>query len=162
MPRADAGKAASENSWQAAKGGAPREPHRRWQEETPPRSQLEAAGDDDAQTAAPSPEHAGERAAGDGAGASGAGTGTDPALYGPAREQDQAPTDHFELGIAARVRTRHVAPNPPTGDTPPAAPDEHPTLGPRQRTEVAVRRMIVPPAYEPVVRQMFAHPESMP
>jgi hypothetical protein len=159
-PGAETADAARENSWQAAKGVVPHERRRPRREESPPPSQLEAAGDDGAEAAAQTPENAAARAGADGGGASGAGSGTDPTLYGAAREPDEGTSGHFELGITARVRTRRAAVNPPTGDTPPAAPDEHPALGPRQRTEVAVRRMIVPPAYEPVVRRMFAQAEE--
>jgi hypothetical protein len=160
-PRTEPEGVARENSWQAAKGGAPPRYRRmRRQEDMPPPAQIEAAADDGAETAPRPPENAAGRSGADGGGASGAGTGTDPDLYGVARDQEGTPRDRFELGIAARVRTRRAAARPPTGDTPPAAPDEHPVLGPRQRTEVAVRRMIVPPAYEPVVRKIYAHPEE--
>jgi hypothetical protein len=158
-PSDEAEGAVSEHGWQVAKGNAPRD-RRPWREESPPRSQLDAAGDARAEAAARPSENAARPPGPDGGGASGAGTGTDPALYGPARTEDATPSGQFELGIAARVRTRRVTPRPPTGETPPAAPDEHPVLGPQKRTEVAVRRMIVPPAYEPVLRRIFAHAEE--
>jgi hypothetical protein len=159
-PSAEAEGAASESSWQVADGGAPGDRRPRGREEAPPRAQLEAAGDEGANAVARPPENAAGRPGADGGGASGAGTGTDPALYGAARGEDDTPSGRFELGIAARVRTRRAAPRPPTGETPPAAPDEHPVLGARQRIEVAVRRMMISPAYEPIVRRVFAHGEE--
>jgi hypothetical protein len=148
--------AASEDSWQVAKGSRGDRPARP-ENEPVPRAQLEAAGDEAPDDAARAPADTEERPVGSGGGASGAGSGTDPNLFGPEQARGDAPNGRFELGIVARVRTHRASPHPPTGAPPPAAPDERPVLGARQRQEIAVRRMIVPPAFEPIVRRVFAH-----
>jgi hypothetical protein len=148
--------AASEDTWQVANGSLG-ERRARPESEPVPRAQLKAAGDEAVDDAARAPADTEERPVGSGGGASGAGTGTDSNLFGPEQTRGDASSGRFELGIVARVRTHRAAPRPPTGEPPPAAPDERPTLGARQRQEIAVRRMIVPPAFEPIVRRVFAH-----
>jgi hypothetical protein len=114
-------------------------------------------GDDAVTRAAPSldPE-AGSDALAAGA-ASGAGTGTDPDLFGPATTPDVVDEGRFALGLAARVRTVQTGPRPPSGDVPDAARDEHPTLALRQRPDAPAHRVAVPPAYATIVRDAFTH-----
>ncbi len=94
-------------------------------------------------------------AAGDPAG--GAGGGTDPDLYGAQTGAMPSTSDTFELGIAARVRGRRGGPGPAPGEAPPAPADAHPELAADQRPEAAVHHMVVPAAYESLVREVFAH-----
>src|SRR6185503_19287833 len=114
-------------------------------------------GDDAVTRAAPSldPE-AGSDALAAGA-ASGAGTGSDPDLFGPATTSDVVDEGRFALGLAARVRTVQSGPRPPSGDVPDAARDEHPTLALRQRPDAPAHRVSVPPAYATIVRHAFTH-----
>jgi hypothetical protein len=98
---------------------------------------------------------------GGGAG-TGAGDGTDSNLFGAAADELQAGADPFALALAARVRTQHSGPRPPSGETPDASPDERPSLAERQRREDPAHRMTVPVAYEPIVRALFAHDEATP
>jgi hypothetical protein len=117
-----------------------------------------AAGPDDAAAA---PRAAGSRTAtragGAGDGASGAGTHTDPNLYGIPAILPHTSEAAFQLALAARVRAEHAEPRPPEGPAPPAGPDLRPALAGRQRNEAAVHRMPVPSRYEPLVRALFAH-----
>lgn len=89
----------------------------------------------------------------------GAGTGTDPDLLGVATEGAET-DDTFELAITARVRATRLAPRPPSGEAPPAAPDARPALSTRQRREAAVHKPVVPPLYEAIVREAYAHGET--
>ena len=96
-------------------------------------------------------------AAGDDSGppAAGAGSATDPNLYGRATT-DVDGSGGFELPLAARVRTVGGGPRPPSGEAPPAAADARPGLAARPRRDAPVLRMAVPAAYEAIVRQLFA------
>jgi len=88
--------------------------------------------------------------------AAGAGTATDPDLFGPATDTSGG-GGVFELPLGARVRGLGAAPAPPTGEPPPADSDVRPDLAPRQRREAPVLKANVPAAYEPIVRRMFGH-----
>jgi len=92
-----------------------------------------------------------------GAGASGAGTGSDPTLFGPANTDEVVAEGRFALGLAARVRSLETGPRPPTGDAPDAAPDAHPALASRQPPDAPAHRAAVPAAYAAIVRETFAH-----
>jgi hypothetical protein len=92
-----------------------------------------------------------------GDGTTGAGTGTDPNLFGIPTAVPHTSEAAFQLALAARVRAEHAEPRPPEGPAPAAAPDLRPALADRQRNEAAVHRMPVPPRYEPLVRTLFAH-----
>jgi hypothetical protein len=104
---------------------------------------------------------AGSQQEGGGPGA-GAGTDTDPSLYGEPRggsdDEPIAGRDRFELGIAARVRTRHGADMGSWTDAPPADGDRHPVLAAQHRADEPGHRMPIPPAFAPLVRRLFAHP----
>jgi len=115
-----------------------------------------AAGDaDDVRRATPSLDPGAEApAAGT---AAGAGTGSDPDLFGPATTPELVDEGRFALGLAARVRTVQSGPRPPTGDAPDALPDARPTLAVRQRPDEPAHRVTVPPAYAAIVRDAFAH-----
>lgn len=95
--------------------------------------------------------------AGEGEAARGAGNGTDPNLFGAATEPGTEGGDTFELGIAAPVRARQAGPRRATGEPPPASADAHPETARATRAEQAIRKMPVPPAYEAIVREVFAH-----
>ena len=96
--------------------------------------------------------------AGAGDGAPGAGTGTEPeSLFGEPRMAGVEAGDTFELGLSAPVHARRAAPAPPGEAPPPAEPDERPRLAGRERSEAALPKMTVPPAYEAIVRTLFAH-----
>jgi len=104
------------------------------------------------------PSHARRQgAAGDDPGppASGAGSATDPNLYGRATTDADGPGS-FDLPLAARVRTVGGGPRPPSGEAPPAAADARPGLAERPRRDAPVLRMAVPASYEAIVRQLFA------
>ena len=60
---------------------------------------------------------------------------------------------------AARVKRRssHGGTRRASGEPPPAGTDAHPDLARGGRPEHAIRRMPVPPAYEAIVRAVFAH-----
>ena len=94
------------------------------------------------------------------AGAAGAGTGTDPDLFGPATMPEPIGEGRFALGLAARVRTVETGPRPPSGEAPDAARDVRPTLATRQRPDAPAHRATVPAAYAPIVREAFAHRTS--
>ena len=94
---------------------------------------------------------------GGGDGGSGAGTGSDPRLYGAARADEPGGGSRFELAIAARVRTRPGGALDPAGGAPPAEPDRNPALAAAQWPEKPAHRMAVPPAWQGVVRRLFAH-----
>lgn len=91
----------------------------------------------------------------------GAGSGTDPALYGRPSETVHAAADPFALGITARVRAAGVGPRPPVGDAPAADADARPGLGGAQRRELPVRRLDVPADLEPLVQALFAHRQEV-
>src|SRR5262249_50203440 len=91
---------------------------------------------------------------GAGAGRSGAGTGTDPELFGRPHDDGTAGTGHFQLAIAARVRTRPGGPLDPSGDTPGTEPDGNPTLVRAQRPEEPAHHMAVPAAWQPLVGRL--------
>jgi hypothetical protein len=95
-------------------------------------------------------------AIGTGDAARGAGTTPDPRLLGPATEPRPG-RETFDVPIVARVRSLGGGPRPPSGEAPPAAPDARPDLGAGQRRDAPVARMDVPPAYEEIVRNVFAH-----
>jgi hypothetical protein len=88
-------------------------------------------------------------------GASGAGTGTDPALYGSAPALRHAGTGRFALGLAADVHGPTGSPRPPSGEAPPAAADERPALAAALRADVPFHRAQVSPEHEPIVRALF-------
>ncbi|HEV7735256.1 MAG TPA: hypothetical protein VGR62_24000 [Candidatus Binatia bacterium] len=93
----------------------------------------------------------------DGNGAApGAGDGTDPRLFGPTAVAGDGVRDHFELAIAARVRTRQGGADTPQGDVPAAEPDRHPSLAGGGRSDDPINRMPVPAAYESLVRRLYA------
>jgi hypothetical protein len=114
-------------------------------------------------TQAPEAQRAGGTGTEQGAGGPGAGAGTDtdPSLYGePRAGSDDEPVaghDRFELGIAARVRTRHGADMGSWTDAPPADSDRHPILAAQHRADEPGHRMPIPPAFAPLVRRLFAH-----
>lgn len=97
-----------------------------------------------------------------GGAAPGAGSGTDPTLYGDPHDDVAAHGDRFELAIAARVRTRPGSAEARWTDTPGADPSRRPTLAAGQRPEQAGHRMTVPPTFAPIVRRLFAHAEPAP
>ncbi len=88
---------------------------------------------------------------------SGAGDSTDDRLFGSPQDEVHTAADPFALALAARVHTRGAGPRPPSGEAPEASPDERPDLAARQRREDAAHRMSVGPAYERIVRSLYAH-----
>jgi len=88
---------------------------------------------------------------------SGAGDATDDRLFGSPQDEVHTAADPFALALAARVHTRGAGPRPPSGEAPEASPDERPDLAARQRREDAAHRMSVGPAYERIVRSLYAH-----
>ena len=91
----------------------------------------------------------------------GAGNGTAPDLFGPATDDGLGDSDgSFELAIAARMRADRLGDRRADATAPPADRDARPTLAADQRRENAAHRMTVPPAYETVVREVFAHRRS--
>jgi hypothetical protein len=106
----------------------------------------------------PSPREGGRNVgSGAGEGTSGAGDGTDAALFGPPSETAHADGDAFALAITARVRAPRATPRPPSGETPPAETDARPALADGQRRQLPVTKMPIPPAWEPLLRAVFAH-----
>jgi hypothetical protein len=139
-------------------------------EQSPPREHhptAMAAADDRAATGAgrpidaqaPAAQRTGGTGTEPGAGGPGAGAGTDsdPALYGQPDEEPVAGRDRFELGIAARVRTRHGTDMGSWTEAPAADGDRHPVLAAQHRADEPGHRMPVPPAFAPLVRRLFAH-----
>jgi hypothetical protein len=131
------------------------------------RSATTAAVDDRAATGAGTPTDApgptsqrgggtGAEPGGGGPGA-GAGTDTDPTIYGQTDDEPVTGRDRFELGIAARVRTRRGSDTGAWSDAPPADGDRHPVLAGQHRSEQPGHRMPVPPAFAPLVRRLYAH-----
>jgi hypothetical protein len=118
----------------------------------------EAGEREDGKTARPDPERRApaDEATGAGDVARGAGTATDPRLLGAATDP-RGGRETFDLPIVARVRSLGGGPRPPAGEGPPAAPDARPDLGAGQRRDAPVAKMDVPPAYEDIVRHVFAH-----
>ena len=111
-----------------------------------------ASGEDDDGASAPSgaDEHAAS-----------AGNDTDPAhLFGKPSGRADAGDERFELGIAVPVRARGGASRRAAGEAAPAEPDARPDLGSDQRPDAAVRKIVVPVAYEAIVREVFAHRAS--
>jgi hypothetical protein len=98
--------------------------------------------------------------AGSGEPAPGAGNETDPNLFGPATDVDPRGGDTFELAINAPVRAGRGGPRRPSGEAPAADRDTQPQLGRSTRGEQTIRRMPVPAAYEPIVREVFAHRDA--
>ncbi len=98
---------------------------------------------------------ASRRAGRSGAGA-GAGSGTSPELYGAAAPPDLASHPRFELGLVTRMRLQHRLGQPGDG-SPPRAPDQRPRLAISDRGDELAHEMAIPRAYEPIVRQVFAH-----
>jgi hypothetical protein len=92
-----------------------------------------------------------------GEGTSGAGDGTDTALFGPPSETAHADGDAFALAITARVRSPRAGPRPPSGEPPPVEADARPALADGQRRQLPVTKMPIPPAWEPLLRALFAH-----
>jgi hypothetical protein len=92
--------------------------------------------------------------------ASGAGTGSDPDLFGPVTTPDLLDDGRFALGLAARVRTVQTGPRPPSGEAPDPEPDARPTLAVRQRPDAPAHRAVVPPAFTAIVRDTFTHRTS--
>jgi len=93
----------------------------------------------------------------DGGGVAGAGDGSDPDLFGAPSDDLSGPGSAFELGLVARTRARREGARAPVGEAPPPETDARPELARRQRRESALHRMAVPPAYEAIVREVFAH-----
>ena len=91
---------------------------------------------------------------------SGAGNDTDPHLFGPPTDVSGAGGYTFELAIAAPMRARRGGSRRAAGEPPPAVPDARPELAGERRDESTVRKMVVPPAYEAIVREVFAHRET--
>ena len=89
--------------------------------------------------------------------ASGAGTATSPDLFGPPTGRRAGGGETFALALAAPGRGSYPMPAPPSGEPPPAAEDERPALAAGQRSETPLTKMPVPPAYESLVRRLFAH-----
>lgn len=94
-----------------------------------------------------------------GEGGAGAGNGVAPDLFGgtPADRDGDA---SFELSLAARMRSDGGRDRAANGPPPEAAPDARPVLAGDQRRETAAHRMMVPAAYEAVVREVFAHRDA--
>jgi hypothetical protein len=109
--------------------------------------------------AAPRPGNGDDGTPDHGGAAAGAGSDTDPTLYGDPHDDLAAHSDRFELAIAARVRTRPGSAEAHWTDTPGADPSRRPALAAGQRTEQAGHRMTVPPTFAPIVRRLFAHAE---
>jgi len=126
------------------------------------RSHPGHGGPEEAPGDASPPESRGEgdaephRTGTDGA-AAGAGTGTSPDLFGPPSAGRLGERDAFELALTAPGRGSAPTPTPPSGEAPPAAEDERPALAAGQRSETPLTKMPVPPAYESLVRRLFAH-----
>jgi len=112
--------------------------------------------------ATPRPGNGDDRTSDQGGAAPGAGSDTDPNLYGDPHDDVTAHGDRFELAIAARVRTRPGSAEARWTDTPGADPSRRPTLAAGQRPEQAGHRMTVPPTFAPIVRRLFAHAEPAP
>jgi hypothetical protein len=89
--------------------------------------------------------------------ASGAGTATSPDLFGPPSSRRASESETFALALAAPGRGSSPMPAPPSGEPPPASDDERPALAAGQRSETPLTKMPVPPAYESLVRRLFAH-----
>ncbi len=98
--------------------------------------------------------------AGTGEPAPGAGNESDPNLFGPATNVDPHGGDTFELAIDAPVRAGRGGPRRPSGEAPAADRDAQPQLGRGTHGEQTIRRMPVPAAYEPIVREVFAHRDA--
>jgi hypothetical protein len=98
--------------------------------------------------------------AGSGEPAQGAGNEADPNVFGAATDVDPHGSDTFELAISAPVRAQRAGPRRAHGEPPPAGDDTHPELARAARAEHAIRRMPIPPAYEAIVREVFAHHEG--
>jgi len=94
---------------------------------------------------------------GSGGPGAGAGTGSDPALYGEPDREPVTGRDRFELGIAARVRTRSGSDMGSWSEAPAADADRHPILAGQQRSDEQGHRMPVPPSFAPLVRRLYAH-----
>jgi hypothetical protein len=105
------------------------------------------------------PRHAGGTSTEPGGGGpgEGAGTDTDSTLYGKPDDEPVTGRDRFELGIAARVRTRRGSDTGSWSDAPAADGDRHPVLASQHRAEQPGHRMPVPPAFAPLVSRLFAH-----
>ncbi len=99
---------------------------------------------------------------GSGEPAPGAGNETDPHLFGTPTDVDPHGGDTFELAIGASVRAQRAGSRRATGEPPAAGADGHPELARAARAEHAIRRMPVPPAYEAIVREVFAHRDVAP
>ncbi len=92
-----------------------------------------------------------------GGGGAGAGSETDPVLYGTPDDDPGTGADRFELAIAARVRTRRGAAMSPWTTAPGAEGDRRPLLAEQQRTEQPGHRMAVPASFAPLVRRLYSH-----
>jgi hypothetical protein len=92
--------------------------------------------------------------------APGAGNGSDPALYGPATSApEREPRARFELGLLTRMRIApRAAPGP--GGAPARDRERAPVLAAMTRPDELGHEMPVPRAFEPIVRQVFAHREG--
>ena len=147
-----AGADGHERSWEIARRPAPGAEHAAGEHGEGALS-GERAGADGSRAEA---SRAGTADAGTGHPAAGAGTATDPNLFGPPTETGSG-AGVFELPIGAHLRGLGAAPAPPAGEPPPAETDTRPDLAPRQRREAPVLRTDVPAAYETIVRRMFGH-----
>jgi len=112
--------------------------------------------------ATPRPGEGDEQARSEGAAAPGAGSDTDPSLYGKPDDDLPASGDRFELAIAARVRTRPGTAGGQWANAPDAEPGRRPALAPARRAEQAGHRMDVPASFVPIVRRLFAHTAPAP
>lgn len=90
-------------------------------------------------------------------GGPGAGSGTDPQLYGPSRRIDGRGGGRFELAIAARVFARPGGGQDSAKEEPVPEPEAAPAPAGAQRADTPPHRLIVPPSWRPVVRRLFAH-----
>ena len=113
------------------------------------------ARDSDGDAVRPAADTSGARQPG--GGGTGAGDGSDDALYGEPQDDDGAGADRFELAIAARVRTRRGSAMSPWTTAPGAEADRNPALAGRQLVEQPAHRMPVPSGLAPIVRRAYAH-----
>jgi hypothetical protein len=112
--------------------------------------------------ATPRPGDGNDQTRNEGAAAPGAGTDTDPSLYGKPDDDIPAGGDRFELAIAARVRTRPGTAGGQWAAAPGAEAGRPPALAPGQRPEQPGHRMDVPASFAPIVRRLFAHADAVP
>jgi hypothetical protein len=88
----------------------------------------------------------------------GAGTATDPNLFGASSVSRVDAGDTFQLGLAAPLQVHRGTPRGPGDAVPMPEPEGQPRLAARERPEAAMAKMAVPAPYEAIVRALFAHP----